>query len=548
MKTALAKMVFVLTILSISAHSLGQGAPSQINAALLDLSARLGYAIGIGNLSNWRWEQQNFPDDALGCATVAGSGGASILGYRFQLTHRALTYDYRVSNDSALVVYCGEINPAAAVVEAASQYANRLCGEAADGPYMRSRINVGMDVEIVGSYLNMRGQPSVDAPVLLQVPAAWPLSITGGPDCVDGYLWWLALVSGQTGYIAEAGEGSYLVAPEPPPVMPKPEVLNASLAPYLLEFGRVSGNFQPVHDWSSDNRFLIVPGAVGSDGVWVYDLHQQPLTPHILELDEGIAALAFRPNRAQFVIGSETGALQLWEIFDSAPLSFSERLRLNAHAGAVSALAFSPDGDRLASAGREAYTHFDVDRDFAAVVWDLPTVSQYEVRAGHSGLIHSMAFSPVHSDVLTIVDDVWLRNWVGSSGGETLVFDMQFDAPVEILALDYSDDGQRLAIALDRPVDNLLMYRYQQAEPMASFQTPTSNVTSLDFSPDGSMLVVGAAEGVFSIWDAKSHELIAARATDGGIYDVSFSPDGALIAASTDRHSLILYGVPLGSG
>ena len=62
------------------------------------------------------------------------------------------------------------------------------------------------------------------------------------------------------------------------------------------------------------------------------------------------------------------------------------------------------------------------------------------------------------------------------------------------------------------------------------------------------MLVVGAAEGVISIWDTEAHELIATRETDGGIYDVSFSPDGTMIAASTDRHALILYGVPLGSG
>ena len=101
------KLIVLMTLAFASALSLGQGAPSQIDAALLDLSARLGYSIGIGNLSNWRWEQTNFPDDALGCPSASSSGGASVLGYKFQLTHQAITYDYRVSNDSALVVYCG---------------------------------------------------------------------------------------------------------------------------------------------------------------------------------------------------------------------------------------------------------------------------------------------------------------------------------------------------------------------------------------------------------------------------------------------------------
>ncbi|MDE2774654.1 MAG: hypothetical protein OXI77_01830 [Chloroflexota bacterium] len=551
MRTA-RKTICIIIAAALSALALGQGAPSQIEAALLDLSARLGYGVDINNLSNWRWEQTNFPNDALGCPTASSGSAAAVLGYKFQLTHRAITHDYRVSNDSALVVYCGVIDPAAEAETAsalAAQYSNRLCGEAATaGPYMRSRINVGMEAVAVGGNLNLRGQPSNDAQVLLQIPAAWPLLITGGPECVEGYVWWLALANGQTGYIAESGDGGIFVAPKSALKAPNREVLNKNLILYMSELGRISGNFQAAHDWSSNSRFLIVPGARGSDGVWVYDLHQPTLTPQILELDEGISALAFRPRNEQFVVGSDTGALQLWQILDGEPLTFSERLRLNAHAGSISALAFSADGERLASAGREAYTDFDVERDFAAIVWDLPTVAQHAVHSGNSGLIQAMVFSPVHSDVLTMVDDDWLRNWVTFSEDNRLIFDLQFGEPVTFLAFDYSDDGERLALALDRPFDNVLLYRYQQPEPEASFQTPTFKLTSLDFSPDGSMLVAGAAEGVFSIWDTVAHELLVSRATDGAVYDVSFSPDGTLVAVSTDRHSLILYGVPLGSG
>ena len=106
-------MLVSILIAAASALALGQGAPSQIDAALLDLSARLGYSVDISNLSNWRWEQTNFPNDALGCPSASSSGGGAVLGYKFQLTHRAITHDYRVSNDSALVVYCGLVDAAA---------------------------------------------------------------------------------------------------------------------------------------------------------------------------------------------------------------------------------------------------------------------------------------------------------------------------------------------------------------------------------------------------------------------------------------------------
>ena len=114
MTTVLARMLALLIFTLVHALSLGQGAPAQIDAALLDLGARLGYSVGIGNLSNWRWEQSNFPNDALGCPTATSSGNTAVLGYKFQLTHNGITHDYRVSNDGALVIYCGEIDPAAA--------------------------------------------------------------------------------------------------------------------------------------------------------------------------------------------------------------------------------------------------------------------------------------------------------------------------------------------------------------------------------------------------------------------------------------------------
>ena len=89
----------------------------------------------------------------------------------------------------------------------------------------------------------------------------------------------------------------------------------------------------------------------------------------------------------------------------------------------------------------------------------------------------------------------------------------------------------------------------ESGEGIASYRlTDTPGVTSLGFSPDGAMLVVGAAEGVFSIWDTNTHQLLATHETGGAIHDISFSPDGAMIAASTDKYELILYGVPLGSG
>ena len=535
----------VIVVLASTLFSAGQGAPAQIDAALLDLSARLGHTVDIDNLSKWRWEQANFPDSALGCPTQSGSGG-QVLGYHFQLSYNGVTYDYRVSADSALIVYCGVMDPAAAASAAADElYSNRLCADdAAGGPYMRSRIIYGIEAEVIRGYLNLRGQPSSDGQLLMEVPAGLPFAVAAGPDCVDGYVWWLVNVNGQLGYLAEAGDGVYFVAPKAPAALPSLEKLNVNLVRFLQEITFVEGNFSPAHAWSGDGQLLALPGAAGSDGLWLFDLQRPELSPSILEFDSGITELAFRPNHRQILFGSTDGSLHLWQLEPGDAPPAEELLYLNAHGGAVSALAFSADGDLFASAGPLAYTHRDVSREFAAIVWNLPTVSQQTILVGHRGLIRSLAFRPDGSLVASGAEDNDVKFWNVNNGSDYP--SLPYGAPP--VAVAYSADGAQIAIGVAGPGPNLQILNADSLLLESTYVQATDGTTSLAFSPDRSMLVVGAAEGTFSIWDTSSHERIATYETESGVYDVSFSPDGTMIVVSTEGHKLSFYGLRQGSG
>ena len=531
--------------LSLAASVWAQGAPTQIDAALADLSARLGQAISIGNLSSWRWEQKHFADSALGCATVSGGGG-SVLGYQFALTYSAVTYDYRVSADNTIVIFCGEVDSLASSAEAAvTQYSNRLCGESAtDGPYMRSRVVYGIEAEVIQGFLNLRGQPSAAGQVLLQIPAGLPFEVTAGPDCAEGFVWWLVNVNGQMGYIAEAGEGAVFLRPSAPIPLPSREILNTSLANWLQELSRVQGNFRQQHTWSSDGVHLALPGARGSDSIWLYDLRNQDLAPQLLAYDGGVSTLQFRPGRPQILFGSESGTIHIWQLDLGAESGYVEQLYLNAHAGAVSALAFSVDGGRFVSAGTEAYSHLEGERKWAAIVWDMATVAQQAMLSGHQGLIRSIAFSPDGTTLATGAEDGTLRFWDANSGASLSTLNME----AALVAIDWSKDGKHIAVALERAANNLQIVDAATRTIARSLQAPAAGLTSLAYDQSSAMLVVGASEGLMSIWDANTLELLSTRETDAGVHGVSFSPDSSMVVVSMDKHALAIYGVPLGSG
>jgi Tol biopolymer transport system component len=78
-----------------------------IDAALKDLSQKLGRTLSRGTVDNWTWEQIDFPDASLGCPQP-GKTYAQVVtrGYRLTFTTRGVTYEYRALNDGSVLFQC----------------------------------------------------------------------------------------------------------------------------------------------------------------------------------------------------------------------------------------------------------------------------------------------------------------------------------------------------------------------------------------------------------------------------------------------------------
>ncbi|HID68657.1 MAG TPA: WD40 repeat domain-containing protein [Roseibacterium sp.] len=119
--------------------------------------------------------------------------------------------------------------------------------------------------------------------------------------------------------------------------------------------------------------------------------------------DGSVTAVAFSPDGQRIVSGSEDGTLRLWDAQTGAPIG--EPLR--GHESFVASVAISPDGQRVVSGSW----------DNTLRLWDAQTGALIgEPLRGHEGVVTSVAFSPDGQRIVSGSGDNTLRLWDAQTG------------------------------------------------------------------------------------------------------------------------------------
>jgi WD40 repeat protein len=188
----------------------------------------------------------------------------------------------------------------------------------------------------------------------------------------------------------------------------------------------------------------------------------------------------------------------------------------------VSAVAFSPDGNRIAIASGET-----------AIIRDLVSAKTLTL-VKHDRPITAVVFSPNGELLGTASKDESAKLWDARSGSLVLSLEPHKGT---VTGLAFSLDGARLATSSWERT--LTIWDLRSGTPLftRSLEGRLNFLWTVAFSPDGKLLATGSDDGSFQLWDAQSYRLLSSvTGHREAVYSVAFSPDGSQLAtASADK-------------
>lgn len=260
--------------------------------------------------------------------------------------------------------------------------------------------------------------------------------------------------------------------------------------------------------------YLIIPRSIAYEKfAWL---------PDLVGHDAEVKSVAFSPDGDMIASGGADAKLILWDAQTKQP-----NAPLSRNNAAVEAVAFSPDGELVAS-GRD---------DFTVILWKTENREGEPPLRGPGGSVKAVAFSPDGKLLAGASADSKVTVWEMQT--RTIKYTLKHEGAV--LAVAFSPDGKLLASGVADA--KIILWDAEsgrmQLPPLTRHSDP---VTALAFSPDGKLLVSGSGDSgrkdsMVIVWDAQTWEAkqVLRREHKDIVKALAFSPDGStLVSGSLD--------------
>lgn len=333
------------------------------------------------------------------------------------------------------------------------------------------------------------------------------------------------------------------------------------VSPDDKKIATAGGNDYKVRLWNIQRGEL--SKSVTGDPKYIKMIHITEGIPELVDYaTKRVDSIAFSPDGQTLAVSSR-GEIVLWDV------NTGETKTVLTGIGHIDSLLFSPDGQTLAA------WNYVTRSDSGISLWNIDTTNleESELRhfiTGHNRRITSLAFSP-DGQTLASGHSYLVRLW-DISNGKLKATGNEHPFQVFVRSVDFTPDGKKLAslnlsIQSSDSKGEILLWdaatgEYQvtlKGHGKALGRTQHWHPNSIAFTPDGKLLVSGSLDGTVRYWNPRTkardsffhnlrrvlfgHEKATLKGHKEYVLSVALSPDGSMIASGSSDGTVRLWNV-----